>query len=429
MFGDLITSIWRVNIALAGFACFMGLAIFGYALAQNLTGRKKARHLKKIKKILYSLSGSSGHGATDSPSLTALQHISAGLFLDIVLNRQRHTVFFNSAEQEFLKHCYFTPDNLLRLKKIAARPLFKWRRIEALLALGYAEDVLSFESLKKALKNPNPEISYFAAISLGQNKHPDSARALTGFLRTARAPRYKIASLLAQFPPEIAPEMILLAQDQHPDVRFWGLRILSAMKNPSYFETLESLLEDSSPETRAAACQYFGSTRHQPIAEKIKFRLKDEDWNVRMQALIALEKIRESNCVADALCLIKDNSWRVLDRLKKVLADHIEAALPHLEQLFLGNDPLSKKIAVEIIGRSGYAPKLFDDLLSGADQKKRALLIMKSLLENGAFETLESVLMECDVPRRKQILATLGALDAPLAGKFEFMLNLEPKAQ
>lgn len=426
MFNSFVNVIWKVDIVLCGLAFFLCAAIICHGIAQNYAAYKRSKKLWAIKKTIYgflNLQNASGQSFTKNLS----RKISPRIFLDVMTNRERKDVFFNESEQKFFKTTCLSSGKLAQFQKIAQKSFNKWRRIEALLALGYTDDEKSFNVLKNGLQNKDPEIAYFAAVGLGQKKNLVSAQALIGFMKRKGAPHYKIASILAQFPPETASQTLELIKSENPMLRFWGLRIITGLKNDSLSAEAEKLIEDPNPEVRAAACQYLGTIQYKHAIEKIRLRAKDDFWNVRAQSLLALESILGDKCIPDVLHFIGDNSWLVLDKLKKVLAGHIEASLPHLEKIFSGTDRLAKKIAVETIGLAGCTPQLFEDLTSEPAKKERSLRLIKGLLETGAFETLESVVNKLGHDHWEKILTGLESTDKTLAGELQFMLKTKQK--
>ncbi|HOW35169.1 MAG TPA: HEAT repeat domain-containing protein [Candidatus Omnitrophota bacterium] len=414
-FTDLV---WKVDVGLFFLALALVLGIPYYGGVKFYFESRRIKKLRAIKENVYRLALNK---ETASPQQQAsfIRNISPQIFLDVAANRVREEVFFNEAEQSIFKQHYIEQANIRKLESVAARSFNKWRRIEAILALGYAGASTSLETLKKSLFEKDEDISYFSALALGQMRNPDSARLLLEFLRKNSAHRYKIASLLGQFPPAVSSEVILLTQDNDYSVRFFALQILASFKDSSHIERLEELTRDESAEVRGAACECLGVAGDRSALATLKGCLKDRVWFVKMQAVGALENLLGDECVGAVIELISDNSWLVIDGVKKVLAKHIENALPYLENFLAGEDPLSRNIAVEIIESSGYIEKLYTDLLAGGATRGKALDLLKRMVKAGAYNGLDPALYSLDKGQYREILGSLREIDETVARRIE----------
>ena len=308
--------------------------------------------LLNIKRNVYELALSEEKDRTCLPVATKA---TPQQFLDVETNRNR-TVFFNSAEQEVFKRCFFSPSRLAKLGKTALKAGNKWRRIEALLALGYAQAESAVKILKSTILNKDGDISYFSIISLGQLKTPEAAKILLDFVKKSSFGRYKIASILESFPPEITGGVIELTKSHDPQLRAWAVNLLYKFKPVYYHKEIEALTKDESDDVRAAACRCLGKLAISSAKSALSKCLKDASWLVRSNAVIALSDAFGAECVGDIIGLINDGSISVIDSVKEVMSRHIEISLPYIEQILKQEDGFAKRTVSEALDKAGYDP-------------------------------------------------------------------------
>ncbi len=397
-------TIFKVDIALAVLAILLIAAIFFYDISRIYLDNHRLKRLQKIKKNVYRIVLTEKELSKND--ILSSNYCSLPTFLDVATNRVKEGVFFNEAEQEVFKKLCITEKGIKKALSTAARSLSKWRRIEAMLFLGYAKVDGAFAILKNGLASKDEDISYFAAVALAQIRNSDSAKALLQFLKRKPGFRYKTASLLEQFPKEISRDVIKLADDKDYSVRFLVPQIIAGLGDSSCIDKIKGLLSDEYPAVRASACKCLGYLGGKSNVDVLKKSLKDENWFVREQVLESLDGILDVACVPLVIELIKDNSWIVIERLKKILAKNIETSLPYLEKFLSGKDELTKKIAMEIIELSGCIKKLYEDLLDGKKESGMAISVLKTMMAMNA-KGLEPDLYGFNAEAQKKIYEIL----------------------
>jgi hypothetical protein len=416
-------TVWRINyVLLVSSICVSVIIILDVGI-RNYFRKKRQKRLLDIKKNIYeSLLVNAEKNEDFCPVLPV--SITPDLFLDVVSNRDRESVFFNRSEQEFFKKCFLRKENIQRFEKNAKDESNKWLRIEAILSLGYCGLESSLEILKKALWDSDEDVSYFSMLALGQIKNAKSAEALLLFLKKTTLYRDKVAALLSQFPKDVSSEVIKWVNDPDAIVRFWVLKIISGLGMSPDIKAIIKLSEDKSSDVRAAVCECLGGLGGDNVEKVLKNGLTDEIWLVRMHAVRALEKLLGAKSISFIMPLIKDNSWSVLTAVKTAVAAHIEDALPFIEKILLENDDLAKKMAVEIIETSGHVVNLYKDLLSSnASKKKTATSIIKNMINVSALYGFETALTPFTKEDRNKIISILYQIDSPTAEKIEQDLN------
>ncbi|TAM37862.1 HEAT repeat domain-containing protein [bacterium] len=345
---------WKIDKVLLILLAFLASLIIIYILLQELLFKIRRRNLSNIKNNIYELLL---QRKEKSVCLPGTEELTPKQFIDAVSNRFRGAVFFNEEEQEYLKRCFINQGNMLKIERIARNNRNKWRRIEAMLVLGFSGAPSSLVVLERGLFDEDPDISYFSLLALGRIKTDLSLRILLAFLKKNALRRQKTASVLEGFPPSAQDRIIRLADDPDPEIRFWAVKIISRFKPVKHIEKIIVLSADVDPNVRSAACECLGSIGGTQAQEILIRRLEDESWFVRVKAARALSEVMRADCSRYIVRLLSDNSLNVVDAAGDILAKNTDAALPYLEKLLAGDDDLAKKKATEIMVTAGFIAK------------------------------------------------------------------------
>jgi hypothetical protein len=410
-----------IDLILLCASVFLGILIFAYIVIKERADDTRNRKLTEIKENLYRLflSGKPVSARDKTASNATVQQ-----FVDVETNRRRDAVFFNQYEQDIFKKCFLTADTIKTLEETAKKSRNKWRRIEAIIALGLWGDESVVTILQEALKSKDPDISYFAILAVSQTKKMFPAIALLNLLKRDPNSRRKVVAALEYFPQEISDEIIKLTRDPDPAVRYWSLRLLVKFKPVKYRIDIEKLTKDESPDVRAAACDCLGDIGNNESAETIKRCLRDDVWFVRMHAVRALSKLIGEESVAAIIDLLNDGSLYVLDSVKNVMTVYIRAALPYVKTLLEGTDALAKKICLEAMENSGYFGELIKKVSAeGEGKPSEERKLFENTVRAGAHFGIEAALEKIDSASRDRVLRLIKKIDAPLAEHFEKKLS------
>lgn len=303
-------------------------------------------------------------------------------------------------------------DKVSQIKKTAQKARNKWRRIEAIITLGYLDLPLASDILKKSLIDKDEDIAYFSILSLGRIKTAESARALLEVIRNRTFSGYKIASVLETFPPNIVGEVIEATQDTDPILRFWAIKLLSRFKPKEYTDRIGALTKDKLPDIRAAACECLGDIAGKSLEVFVKECLNDSVWFVRVHAIRALEKISGADSVPDLVNLIRYDNWFIQENIKKVMTKYINQSLPHIERLLWDDDKSIRKVCLEILDVSGHTNRVLQDVISeNSEARDTALLLLKGMLNADAHFGLETFLSAYPPDIYIKILNEIAAID------------------
>lgn len=339
----------KIDIALLALYLAFAMLLVTYLIIRNHRSENRLRKLLKIKQDIF---GSLLKGKRGETCPALISRATSREFVDVRTNRLKHTVFFNESEQQLFKDCFVSADKIKALESSAKKRRGRWRRIEAIMALGYIQAESSPEILRELLYSKDDEISYFSALAIGRIGTQASAGILMRFLKERPRLRRKIASILESLNPGVTEEVIKFADDPEPDVRAWAARLLAKSVSKEYIKKVEALTEDESPDVRAASCESLAKLNDKDSKKILTKRLKDDTWFVRMHAVRAISKIFGKDAISEIFTLLNDGSILVLEGVKRAMADNIDAALPYIHKILAGDDEPAKKVCKEALSLS-----------------------------------------------------------------------------
>jgi len=412
----------KLDILLAGVSILLFTAIVIYTAARNLTSKLRNKHLLRIKKNLR------------APMVPVKEpaHVRMGVdnpeeFLDVETNRE--SILFTEAERQAVKSFILSSGKIDLMRRLAARSGNKWRRIEAILSLGYAEDSSAVEVIKPGLFNKDEDVSYYSMFALGLIRSSASAGVLIEYIKYDISRGRKIAAILETFPQEqeIADKIIGLTDDKDPLVRYWAVRLAHRFCWKSCPMKIEGLISDRSADVRSAVCEYLGHLGNRQAAKALRTCLTDKVWFVRMKAVTALSKILGAESLPEIAGLINDSSLMVKESVKRVMAEHIEEALPLIYKIFSGTDEVAKREAVEALEISGYVVRLLKGIISDDEKKSAdAVKMLGEMVKAHAHLGIESALTKLGKNEQSKILkAVRDKIGASFADHIEKKIKME----
>lgn len=397
--------VWWINGMLLIISVITSFAIFYCAQIKEFLWNKRREALLDIKKNVYEMV-LAGEKSTEKVCYPITVNITPEQFIDIETNRKIDIAFFNENEREFLKKCFVTPQRVASLTKMAGRSRNKWRKIEAMLSLGYLKADEAVDVLELSLFSKDKDIVYFAIIALGQIKTMRAAKMLLDVMCKDPANSYKIVSILQDYPPEIVDEVFKLTDYHDPVIRYWAVTLLSKFNPAKYSKKLEKLTHDSSDQVRAAACACLGSMKQDETKDTIIMCLSDISWLVRRSAVLALSKVMKGKSISYVIGLINDASWSVVDAVKEAMIENIEASLPFIENFLAGGEEVPKKYSIYALQNSGYLNKILNEALSGTADS-RSMNILKGVVRSKIHYGLDAAISGLDPVMRDKALEML----------------------
>src|SRR3989338_3952196 len=250
----IIDLVWLADEILLAFAILSSLFIIIYALVKRILStrhdRTVARNTKNIQDIMLK-----GPSVNREDWLALIDGFTINDFFEIV--KSKEALAFKKNSDRF-KDCLYESGKLTKIEDIAKKSLMKWKRVTAIITLGYINAPSSLAILEKTILDKDEDISYYSMLSLGQIKNNVSAKILLDFLEKRVYSGYKIVSVLENFPSTIVDEVIKKTGSNDPITRFWAIKLLTKFKPKEYMKKIEEFTRDKSPDVRAAACEFLG---------------------------------------------------------------------------------------------------------------------------------------------------------------------------
>jgi beta-lactamase regulating signal transducer with metallopeptidase domain len=110
----------------------------------------------------------------------------------------------------------------------------------------------------------------------------------------------------AQADPKIAAALTTALKDEDDDVRKQALHALVRMRAPIAPEVFASMLKDKAPDVRQQAVSALGQLRDPKYVGVLVDALKDENADVRQHAAFALARMRDARAVDPLITALKD---------------------------------------------------------------------------------------------------------------------------
>ena len=398
----------NIDVVLIVLTVFLTITIIIYAVINEWFAGIGYRRLLHIISDLQKIAFKCDEEIVNACALL-IQHTSS-LELFRVLARRR-----NNPPGRFLKQfteCINNSDKITEIEKIAIKSINKWRRIEAIIMLGYLNSANALGILKQTLDNRDNDIAYFSLVSLGHIRNIESARILLNNINNKAFSSYKIASLLENFPLDIVDILIKSLEDPDDNLRLWSIRLLSRFKPKQCAKRVSDFIADPSADLRAAACECLGEIGEEGFKEVIQKCLDDSIWYVRLQAVIALEKILGAKSITDIAPLIKDSHRLLREKVKEIMVKYFSESLEFIEIFLLEENQEIKQSCVEIMDRAGYLNKILNDVVYGdIKTQEKAQVWLKTMIKAGAHYGLEGILSEYSTALRQKILNVIAVVD------------------
>lgn len=405
-------TIWVFNRSLITATVLLCILDILYVALREASEARKIRKMAIIKKNLQSLAGS-GKKAVENICPKIIGRITNEQFLGIA--RDKESILSREFAQE-LKNCFIASGKISQIAKIARRSRNKWRRIQAIISLGYANPPEAPEILKNTLMDKDEDVAYYSLLALGQIKTNESARILFDSIKNKNFSGNRILSLLEGFPSSVIDEAARATQSTDSVERYWAVKLLSRFKPKGQLKSVEELTKDDSVDVRAAACECLGKIGAPEARAAVARCLGDKFWFVRMNAVRTLSGILGRDCIGDVAGLLKDDEELVRDSVKIAMELNIEASLPYIERFIREDNKELQKDCAEILEESGYMAILFKHLLSSdAALKTRSERMLEGIISSGAHLGLESTLAGLDKESRKNALQVIAHFNKGLA--------------
>lgn len=242
----------KIDLALLTLSALLSVSIVIYVMLMQTLERIRRLKLMSLISRLQDAALEKKQPAYDKLTMI-MKKATTFEFLDIA--RHRNDIFPNEFSEKFMS-CVSVSGRVDKAEKAAGSSWNKWRRIEAMITIGYLKTPHAVKILAKAIRNKDADISYFSALALGYVKNAEAAKALFDAVRSHLISGYRIAAILEGFPAEIIEdELARHLKSRDETSLFWAIKLAVKFKFKKYASMIKHLESDKSPVIKAAAIE------------------------------------------------------------------------------------------------------------------------------------------------------------------------------
>ena len=264
----------------------------------------------------------------------------------------------------------------------------KWRRADALFALGWLADERSISVLQEALDGPDSDLAYVAGQALAEYNSAAACRCLVAGLSQGSLSRPLAATLLegSRFPE--ASHLVAEARfDPDPQVRSWVCYLLGHSEDPRTSEWLLPLVRDPEADVRASAAEALSC---HPDPDLLSVLLEDGHWNVRANAAKAVGDALLTELDHKLTPLLRDRVWWVRQSAALALGQLGRSSVAVLRPMLHDDDRFARNKAAEVLVEVGYVAEQIAQLARGGAEGDSATTSLAAVVRAEATSTIEA---------------------------------------
>ena len=259
---------------------------------------------------------------------------------------------------------FLRASGLIEKRIFEARKHRGWRRRRALVALGRTRAQEGVSALSEGLRDRDSETRHAALRGLSRLGSPEAAEEILQWVAESglTVPALPLQNALINCCRE-RPQ-ILLSYLRHADgpLREVLARVVGEVASPSLGLELMVLADDELPELRAAAARAISQTQPSHAVEILAELSRDTVWFVRLRAVVALGKLRDGKGLPHLLRGITDSNRLVRMRAAEALVDFKSQLLQIFGQVVSTRDRYGLHAFLAALENSGMRKGLESEL-------------------------------------------------------------------
>jgi len=260
-------------------------------------------------------------------------------------------------------------------------PLVRQRGIRTLQSL---ERVESINELYGLLADESGHVRKDAAMAVSSLGDSSSIERLLTVLEdeysdVAQSAAHALVHLGQKSPVDLAARIIPMLQSAAPPLYTLLIMILTEVQAPGWEELCLKAAQNTEPEVRAAAVSCLKRSESSIAIAMIINSLTDENSQVRVQAVVALEELKHPEALVPLKAAMYDQDPWVRSAAVSALSAQPAAGPADFEELLRGEDLMMQTSALDALGRMAA---------SGSED---ALGMLAEQFETGALEMRRSI--------------------------------------
>jgi HEAT repeat protein len=267
---------------------------------------------------------------------------------------------------------------LVDLRISEARMERGWKQRTALLALGRTRAVEAIPALSEALESPSRETRIAAVRALGRTARREAAIPILDCLAAGQldVPGHALKNALVNCCGGCPEILMNYLRESQGSVRELLARVMAELASADLGEELLVLAADPLPEVRASAARALGGTNTSYTLPALHTLASDQEWFVRLRAVVALGQIEDPGKIGILLRSLCDSNRHVRQRAAWVLAQMESHLQQILEDVVASQDDYALQTFISELERSGAIDKVVSNLQvrAGRESVHSALL-------------------------------------------------------
>jgi HEAT repeat protein len=271
---------------------------------------------------------------------------------------------------------------LLDMRIYEARTSRGLKQRTALLALGRTRAMEAIPALAAGLDSHLRETRIAAVRGLGRTARMEAAIPILDRMVTGQfdAPERSLKNALVNCCRSDPAVLLNYIEQTHGPVRELLARVLGELASPKLGEELLVLASDVLPEVRASAARALGNTNVSYTLPALHSLATDQEWFVRLRAVVALGQIENIGKISILLRSLCDANRHVRQRAAWALA-RMEPQLDQiLEDVVATKDDYALQAFVSELERSGAIEKIVSGF-AGSCHHSAASALMEVVAE------------------------------------------------
>jgi hypothetical protein len=270
---------------------------------------------------------------------------------------------------------------LLDMRIYEARSATGWKRRSALLALGRTRAHEAIPALAEALDAQDEETRIAAVRGLGRTELPQAAVPILDclFLSRQTIPEHAIKNALASCCRSSPAILLRYLKESTGRPREVLARVLAELATAELGEDLILLATDSDAEVRASAARALGNSQPSFALPVLSIMVKDEQWFVRLRAVVALASINHHARVRPLLRALCDSNRFVRQRAAWALIQIGSNLDDILSQVVETQDNYALQAFISELERSGSIENLVEVLEERQEQNAARNILLQTL--------------------------------------------------
>jgi HEAT repeat protein len=284
-------------------------------------------------------------------------------------------------------------------------PLVRQRGIRTLKALRSVE---SLDMLYGLLEDESGHVRKDAALAVSDLGDNSSIERLLPVLEdeysdVAQSVAHGLVVLGKRSPGDLAGRITPMLSDAAPPLYTLLIMILTEVQAPDWEELCLKAARNTAPEVRAAAVSCLKRSESSVALATIINSLTDENSQVRVQAVVTLEELKNPEGVVPLKTAMYDQDPWVRSAAVSALSAQPAASPADFEELLDGEDLMMQTSALDALGRMAASGNeealgmLVDQFGTGALEMKRSICRLLGKVDNSkAFDVLRDALEDVD---------------------------------